>query len=361
MARSSGLVRRHRLECAGSTDAVSGEAFSRTREAAMFLKTDAIVIGRRQILNTSLALRLYTRKYGPVSAIAKGAFRRRRKAEPPSAPDLFQRGEVVLWLGPGRERAILHEWSPDDFRTGLRSEYDRFRVAAGCAALVAALSVGSDPVGRTSASSVEPDIQSSGRRGMVASEDRGEHFTALEEALSELDRGGATRKVGTARGPDATLRSGALRSTSGAVRPVLWAFVLRELERAGFMASAGSCAVCGGRFGRERRRKGAGAGSCGEAAGLVPGAGGFVCRDCRARVTEESESGEGEVLIPLPPEAAAAARFLSTSPSGAASKLRPSPRASSALERAVRALAEYHLERAMPALSPAKALRIVAG
>ncbi len=73
----------------------------------MFLKSDAIVIGRRQVLNTILSLRLYTRKYGPVSVIAKGAFRRRRKAEPHSVPDLFQRGEVVLWLrlGPGRERA----------------------------------------------------------------------------------------------------------------------------------------------------------------------------------------------------------------------------------------------------------------
>ena len=300
-------------------------AFVGMDDAAMFLKTDAIVIGRRAVMNTSLALRLYTRKYGPVSVIAKGAFRRRRKAEPPSAPDLFQRGEVVLWLGPGRERAILHEWSPDDFRTGLRSEYDRFRAAAGCAALVAALSPGSDM-----------GAWLSGESSSEAMSERGEHFTPLDAALSELDRGGAAR-------------------------PVLWAFVFRELERAGFLAPAGSCAACGSRFGRERRRKGAGVETCGEAAGLMPGAGGFVCRACRARATEESESGEGEVLIPLPPEAAAAARFLSTSPAGVASKLRPSARASSALERAVRALAEYHLERAMPALSPARELRTAAG
>ena len=74
-----------------------------------------------------------------MAAVAKGAFRKRRKAEPPSVPDLFQRGDVVLWLKSGRETAILHEWSLDEFRSGLRADYERFRAAGGCAAFVAAL------------------------------------------------------------------------------------------------------------------------------------------------------------------------------------------------------------------------------
>lgn len=284
----------------------------------MFLKSDAIVIGRRQVFNTSLMLRLYAQGFGQVAAVAKGAFRRRRKAEPPSVPDLFQRGEVVLWAKAGRETAILHEWSLDEFRAGLRGDYESFRAAAGCAALVAALSPGSDT---------------------AVSGECGEHFGALDAALSELDRGGASR-------------------------PVLWAFVMRELERAGFLAPAGSCAICGCDFGRARGRarhgKRAGAESCGEAIGLAPGAGGFVCRSCRAKIASDGEGGEGgDAFVPLPPEAAAAARFLAASPVEAASKLRVSPRGASALERAVRALAEYHLERAMPALSPARELRTV--
>jgi recombinational DNA repair protein (RecF pathway) len=290
----------------------------------MFLKSDAIVVGRRHVFNTSLSLRLYAQRYGLIAAVAKGAFRRRRRAEPPSVPDLFQRGEVVLWMKSGRETdfgepgrpAILHEWSLDEFRAGLRGDYESFRAAAGCAALVAALSPGSDT---------------------AVSGECGEHFDALDAALAELDRGGASR-------------------------PVLWAFVMRELERAGFLAPAGSCAICGCDFGRARGRarhgKRAGAESCGEAIGLAPGAGGFVCRSCRAKIASDGEGGEGgDAFVPLPPEAAAVARFVSASPVGAASKLKVSPRAASALERAVRALAEYHLERAMPALSPARELR----
>ena len=91
----------------------------------------------------------------------------------------------------------------------------------------------------------------------------------------------------------------------------------------------------------------------------MPGAGGFVCRDCGSKERTDAGDGNEEVLISLPAEAAASARFLSTSPVRAAAKLRLSPRASSALDRAVRAFAEYHLERAMPELSPERALKAV--
>jgi recombinational DNA repair protein (RecF pathway) len=284
----------------------------------VFLKSDAIVIGRRHVMNTSLSLRFYTRRYGRMAVIAKGAFRRRRKAEPPSVPDLFQRGEVVLWVSALRETAILHEWSPDDFRTGVRADYGRFCAAAGCAALVSALSPGSAPWER-------PHAEDGGR---------GEHFAALDGALGELDLGGAER-------------------------PVLWAFVMQELARAGFLAPAGSCAACGRVFRGARGRKRDGGEPCGEATGLMPGAGGFVCGDCASKERTDDGDGNEELFISLPAEAAASARFLSTSPVRAAAKLRLSPRASSALDRAVRAFAEYHLERAMPELARARALEAV--
>lgn len=262
----------------------------------MFLKSDAIIIGRRPFANTSLALACYTRRAGFVSVIAKGVFRRRRKDEPPSVPDLFERGEVVLHLHPRRERAILREWTLEEMRCGLRRDYDAFRAASGCAALVAALSRDGDR--------------------------SGELFGLLDGALGELDAGASARQV-------------------------LWAFALRVLSRAGFLAPLDACASCGTALAPTR----------GEAVGFSPGAGGLVCARCRRGSAREEGQGSDVAepvtsFLALSPEAAAAARFLATSPSGAASRLKVSSRASASLERAVRALAEHTLERPMPVLSP---------
>jgi len=223
--------------------------------------------------------------------LAKGAFRRRRKAEPPSVPDLFARGETVLWLGPRRDYAVLAEWSLDDMRAGLRCNYDAFKAAAGCAALVSALARDGDRAG--------------------------EHFEALDGALGELDSGGAPR-------------------------PVMWAFVLKALLRAGFLAPPGECASCGEPFADGRR----------EATALFAGLGGLVCRKCLGAHRQMPPEHGGGSVATLPPEAASALRFLASSPPGAAGRLRTGPRAAAALERAVRSLAEYHVERHMPALSP---------
>ena len=262
----------------------------------MFLKSDAIIIGRRPFANTSLALACYTRCAGFVSVIAKGAFRRRRKDEPPSVPDLFARGEVVLHLHPRRERAILREWTLEDMRSGLRRDYDAFRAACGCAALVAALSRDGDR--------------------------SGELFGLLDRALGELDAGASARQA-------------------------LWAFALRVLSRAGFLAPLDACASCGTALAPTR----------GEAVGFSPEAGGLVCARCRrGGAREEGQGGDvaerAPTFLALSPEAAAAARFLANSPSGAASRLKVSSRASASLERAVRGLAEHTLERPMPVLSP---------
>lgn len=267
----------------------------------MYLKSDAIVVGRSPFRNTSLVVRCYTRRSGVLTVLAKGAFRRRRKSEPPSVPDLFERGEVVAYVRPGRDLGIVREWTLDDMRSGVRSDYDAFRAAAGCAALVTLL-------GRDSGGG-------------------GEHFDALEGALAELDMGASPR-------------------------PVLWGFALGSLARAGFLAPLDRCVLCEGRFG------GRGA----EAVGLSAAAGGLVCRECRAAGGAGTEDGAAAhaagtclsadmAFVPLPPDAAAAARFLVGS-SRAARALKLSPRAAAALERAVRAFAEYTLERPVPALAP---------
>ncbi|MHC5053248.1 MAG: DNA repair protein RecO [Planctomycetota bacterium] len=260
----------------------------------MYLKSDAIVVGRTPFRNTSLVVRCYTRRSGVLSALAKGAFRRRRKSEPPSVPDLFERGEVVAYVRPGRDLGIVREWTLDDMRPGLRSDYGAFRAAAGCASLVTLL-------GRDSGGG-------------------GEHFDALEKALAGLDTGASPR-------------------------PVLWGFALGALARAGFLAPLDRCVSCEGRFGSPGA----------EAVGLSASGGGLLCRGCRAGARAGTDGASaahaGGAFVALTPEAAAAARFLAGS-SRAARTLRVSPRAAAALERAVRAFAEYTLERPVPALAP---------
>ena len=257
----------------------------------MYFKSDCIVVGRSPFRNTSLVVRCYTRRSGVLTVLAKGAFRRRRKAEPPSVPDLFERGEVVAYVRPGRDLGIVREWTLDDMRPRLRADYDAFRAAAGCASLTALL-------GRDSAGG-------------------GEHFDALESALGSLDSGASPR-------------------------PVLWGFALGALARAGFLAPLDRCVCCEGRFGSPGA----------EAVGLSAAAGGLLCRKCRAADGAGTDGvGANGALVPLPPDAAAAARFLVGS-TRAARTLKLSPRAERALERAVRAFAEYTLERPVPALAP---------
>jgi recombinational DNA repair protein (RecF pathway) len=183
--------------------------------------------------------------------------------------------------------ALLREWSLDEPRAGLRGDYDSFRAAAGCAALTEALTALSD--------------------------DRGGHFRALEEAIAQIEAGGAGR-------------------------PVLWAFVLREVRRAGLLAGPQACADCGARFREEKGER---------AWSLSPAGGGFLCRGCAGRAGR----GPGAALR-LRPSAAASARFLASAGAAAAGRLRLAGATASEVERAVRRLAEYHLERAMPALAP---------
>ncbi len=279
------------VDLSPSYDCLPLLAFLAVKGVPLFLKSDAIVVGRRPFMNTSLVLRCYTRRAGLFAVIAKGAFRRPRKAEPASVPDLLQRGETVLYLSPRRESAILREWTLDDMRPGLRNDYDAFRAGTGCAAVVEALS--------------------------WHGERTGELFDLLDGTLTELDAGAPPRQA-------------------------LWAFVLQAFARAGFLAPLDSCAACGCVL------KGGG----NEAAGLSGAAGGFVCGECAGTGDEREGVLDRGAFGALGREAAAAARFLSGSAPGAVRRLKVSPRAAASLERATRSLAEYTLERPMPALAP---------
>jgi DNA repair protein RecO len=192
----------------------------------VFLKTDSIVISRRPVMNTSYVIRCYTERAGRVTALAKGAARKRRKDEPPSIPDLFQRGEVVLWFGRRQDYAILGEWTLDEMRRGVRDDYDAFRAASGCAAVV-------DELARDASGPSE-------------------FFPLLEEALQALDGGAPPRMV-------------------------VWGFCFRALCMAGFVAPFTSCASCG----RE--------GKPGGRAVLAPSGGGLICTRCASAEPAEHE------------------------------------------------------------------------
>jgi DNA repair protein RecO len=194
----------------------------------MYLKSDAIIIHRRPVMNTSLILRCYTRRIGSVIVLAKGAARRRRKDEPPSIPDLFQQGEVVLWFGPRRDYAILREWTLEDMRWGVRAEYGRYRGASACIALIGEL----------------------GRSG----ESTGEYYPMLEDALSAIDAGVAPRSV-------------------------VWWLAFRALAEAGFVAPLGTCASCGRELGSN------------EGGVLAPASGGLVCGRCGPAVASDAPGG----------------------------------------------------------------------
>lgn len=187
----------------------------------MFLKTEAIVLSRGFFSNTSLWIVFCTRRAGRFSVLAKGVFRWRRKAEPPSVPDLFSRGELVAWVGRSDKAALLRDWTLEDMRTGLRSDWGAFFAAGSCALLAGKLA----PPGEVSS-------------GL---------YDLLDEALDALD---ANAKKG------------------GSPGPVLWSFALRALYAGGFLAEPSRCASCGGRFGP------------GGPAGLIPEEGGLVCQGC---------------------------------------------------------------------------------
>jgi DNA repair protein RecO (recombination protein O) len=109
-----------------------------------YLKSDSVVIRHSEYSNTSRIFRFYTRRYGLLTALAKGV--KRPKGRMIGQVDLFSHGEIVFVSGRFSQRmAILHEACADETFPRLRTELPRYYAASHAAALVQVTTAEQDP------------------------------------------------------------------------------------------------------------------------------------------------------------------------------------------------------------------------
>jgi DNA repair protein RecO (recombination protein O) len=158
-----------------------------------YVKSDAVVIRHTEYSNTSRIFRFYTRRYGRMTALAKGV--KRPKGRDVGQLDLFSRTEIVFVSGQFSQRmAILHEACAEETFPRLREDLRRYYAASHAVALVQLLTPEHDP---------NPEL-----------------FDELVETLRWLD-GGADPAV------------------------VLFAFEMRLLTATGFLPELERCVACG--------------------------------------------------------------------------------------------------------------------
>ena len=163
-------------------------------------KADAIIIRGVDYSETSRIFTFYTRQYGRMSALAKGA--KRKSSKLVGHTDLFSHGQIVFASGRSRDRLhILTESCAFDVFPQIRQELPRYYAACHAAALVHAMTAEEDP---------SPEL-----------------FDELLALLRRLDAG---------------------------VEPALalFAFEARLLVLTGFMPEVSRCAACGKQM-REKR------------------------------------------------------------------------------------------------------------
>lgn len=95
---------------------------------------DGIVLRRLPVTETSLIVTWYTRQFGKLKTMAKGA--RRAKSPFLGRIDLFFEDEIVVVRSRRSDLHILHECSVTRYRPGLRSVPDRLAAASYACELV---------------------------------------------------------------------------------------------------------------------------------------------------------------------------------------------------------------------------------
>lgn len=109
----------------------------------MYVNCEALVLRHLRFSETSLVVSLYTREYGRVDALAKGA---RRPGSPMRGHfDLFAREEVTLFLRPRAGLDLATEAGLVREHTGLRERPERFAAAGILAELLLSGSMAHDP------------------------------------------------------------------------------------------------------------------------------------------------------------------------------------------------------------------------
>ncbi len=208
-------------------------------------KGEALVLRRLEYSNTSLILSMLESSGGRVDLLHKGARRSKRKREPPPAPELFTRGEVLYYDRRSDGLGLVAEWFELEPHSGIRKALGRFYSAC----YVAELALGLTREGE-------------GMSGM---------FEELKETLSALEG-----------------------SDGRSARAIAVAASLRLLSRAGFRPVLEACASCG----REE---------CG--GGFDPSLGGTVCEGCAGRAMPFGREAGAAAVYMLRAGPASAARL----------------------------------------------------
>jgi DNA repair protein RecO (recombination protein O) len=200
-------------------------------------KTEAIVLRRISHGNTSRVVILYSRRYGQLRLLAKGARSRSRSRAGSLGPELFAGGEVVFYPRRSDALGILSEWCELTSHAGIAAEPRRY--FAACYAAEAAEGLTREG---------EPD---------------GELYALLEATFLAIERGKA-------------------------VGAVLSAFESGLLERIGLSPRLDRCVLCD--------RTGEGVSGGGTPVLFSPVDGGLVCKQCSPRATGATVSLTGAAV-----------------------------------------------------------------
>ena len=107
-------------------------------------RADSITIRSTDYSETSLVLVFYTREYGRISALAKGA--KRKSSGLIGNIDLFSHGEIIFASGRTRDKLnILTEADAAETFSGVRASLPRFYAACHAAELLLKLTAVEDP------------------------------------------------------------------------------------------------------------------------------------------------------------------------------------------------------------------------
>jgi DNA repair protein RecO (recombination protein O) len=106
-------------------------------------KTEGIIIRCRKFRETSLIVTFYTRDFGLMRAVAKGA--RAARSNFRSSLDLFSYGQLVAYVKDNRDLQLLSDF--DSVRTfgGVQGDVRRFAHAGAAGELIEALVSGEEP------------------------------------------------------------------------------------------------------------------------------------------------------------------------------------------------------------------------
>ena len=103
-----------------------------------------IVLHRVKHGETSLILTAFTREYGKLGLMAKGA-RAKSKLGAAAGLELLCEAQFVYYRKTGRDLQLLKEWNTLSAHSALREDFDRLTVASGIAELLARCVTEEDP------------------------------------------------------------------------------------------------------------------------------------------------------------------------------------------------------------------------